>query len=328
MASICGGGGFFPGLTVPPAIDRSAVQLLLMILETRAATISRAVLDDHFPKEAARLRAAKLLELGGEVLAAPSLTDHDDEPVTASWSPQHQGFGYFSPTAGWVSVPAERLAMMSLNIPGVLMHMMQRFDLASRMGPIKLVPNGLWELGDARVGRARGRLPIWFCRCLHDADVWQAAKDAAARRPTSGMRILLTSTAGRRMQGRTMAGHLVVSVEDVLDHNDPLSISPDILAARLEGTSPTEVPGRIFLSPDGRTLKIDDCIAINFKSADHIEIVRKLVEGHRTGRRFKVSELIPLGASGRTLQQVFGRKRWLELGPFITSENGLWGFSL
>lgn len=328
MASICGGGESFPGRTVPPGIDRSDVRLLLTILETRAATISRVALDDHFRKEAARLRTAKLLEPRGEVLAAPSLTDHDDEPVTASWSPQHQGYGYFSPTAGWVSVPAERLSMMGLNIPAVLLRMMVQFDLASRMGPVELVPTELWELGEARVGRSRGRLPFWFCRCLHDADVWQAVRDAAARRPASGMRILLTSTPGRRIHGRTIAGHLVVSVEDILDHNDPLSISPDILAARLEGTSPTEIQGRLWLSADGRTLTIDGRVTITIKSDDHVAIIRKLVEGHRTGRRFKARDLIPIGVSGRTLRQVFGKKRWLELAPYIKSEDGLWGFSL
>jgi hypothetical protein len=312
---------------VPPAIDRSDVQLLLMILETRAATISRAVLDDHFPKGAARLRAAKLLEPRGEVLAAPSLTDHDDEPVTASWSPQHQGFGYFSPTAGWVSVRAERLVTMGFNIPSVLLRMMVQFDLASRMGPIELLPNGLWELGDARIGRARSRLPIWFCRCLHDADVWQAVRDAAARRPTSGMRILLTSTAGRRMQGRIMAGHLVVSVEDVLDHNDPLSISADILAARLQGTSPLEVQGRIFLSPDGRTLTIDGRVITTFRSASQIRIIEKLVAGYREGKRFSFSELRDSASLGaKALSQVFGRKKWAELSQFLKFEDDTWGF--
>lgn len=314
---------------MPPGIDRSDVQLLLTILETRAATISKVALDDHFPKEAARLRTAKLLEPRGEILAAPSLTDHDDEPVTASWSPQHQGYGYFSPTAGWVSIPAERLATMGLNVPAVLLRMMVQFDLASRMGPVELVPNELWELGDARVGRSRGRLPIWFCRCLHDAVAWQSVTDAAARRPASGMRILLTSTPARRSQGRTLDRHLVVSVEDVLDHNDPLSISADILAARLEGTSPTEVQGRLFLSPDGRTLAIDGRVVATFKSPGQIEIMRKLVAGYREGKRFSFSELRGSASPGsKALRQVFGNTKWARLSPFLKFEDDTWGFEL
>jgi len=314
---------------VPPDIDRSDVQLLLTILETRAASISQAALEDYFPKEAARLRTAKLMEPRGEALAVPSLTDHDDEPVAASWSPEHQSYGYFSPTAGWVSVAAERLATLGLNIPAVLLRMVVQFDLVSRAGPLELVPTVLWELGEARVGRSRGRLSIWFCRCLHDAVAWQAVRDAAARRPPSGMRILLTSTPARRGQGHTLAGHLVVSVENVLDHNDPLSISPDILAARLEGTSPSEVQGRIFLSPDGRTLTIDGKVIATFRTDNQTRIIKKLVAGYREGRRFSFSELRASASPGaKALSQVFGHKKWAELSKFLKFKDDAWGFEL
>ena len=62
---------------MPLAIDRADVRLLLDILENRAGTISRAALDDYFPEQSSRLFAANLLEPRANVLAAPSLADHE-----------------------------------------------------------------------------------------------------------------------------------------------------------------------------------------------------------------------------------------------------------
>jgi len=314
---------------VPLEIDRADVRLLLDILESRAATISGAALADYFARQSARLMAANLLEPRGDVLAAPSLTDHEDEPVTLSWSAQHGGYGYFSPTAGWVVVPAERLAVLGVNIPAVLSTMLVQFDLTSRGGPQELVSNQLWELGDARVGRARGRLPIWFCRCIYDSAVWQHVVDAAARRPSERIRILLTSTPGRRAAGRALPGHLLVAVEDVLDHNEPLSISPSIVVARLEGTAPPAIEGRLWLSPDGQTLTIDGNAVLSFRADTQIKIIRKLVAGYREGKRFRFSELrgsAPVGA--KALRQVFGTKKWAVLSRYLKVEGDLWGFEL
>ena len=311
---------------MPLQLDRTDVRLLLDVLESPTAAISGVVLADHFPQQTARLMAANLLEPRGNVLVVPSLADHEDEPVTLTWSPRHAGYGYFSPTAGWVAVPPERLAMFGVNIPAVLSRMLVRFDLTSRGGPEELVSHELWEVGEARVGRARGRLPIWFGRRLYDDAVWEPIAEAAARRPFEKMRVLLTSTAGRRPPRRALPGHLIVAVEDVLDHAEPLSINPGIVAARIQGTVPPDIQGRLYLSPDGQTLTIDGNVTFNFKAASHIEIVRQLVAGHRTGKRFKAGDLLPSDSSAKTLEQAFGRKRWKQLQPFLESENGLWGF--
>ena len=164
---------------------------------------------------------------------------------------------------------------------------------------------------------------------INSVVAWHAIGEAAARRPSSGMRILLTSTPGRRIQGRSLPGHLIVSIDDVLDHNDPLSISPDILAARLEGTSPTEIQSRIFLSPDGRTLKIDGKVIATFKSKVQIEIMRKLVAGYHESKRFSFSELRGSASPGaKALRQVLGGTKWAQLSPFLKFENDAWGFEL
>ncbi len=126
-----------------------------------------------------------------------------------------------------------------------------------------------------------------------------------------------------------MPGHLIVSIEDVLDHNDPLSISPDILAARLEGTSPTEIQSRIFLSPDGHTLKIDGKVIATFRSKNQIEIMRKLVAGYHESKRFSFSELRGSASPGaKALRQVLGGTKWARLSPFLKFEDDAWGFEL
>ena len=121
-------------------MDRRAVDLLFSVIETPNATISGAVLSDRFGSQAGQLIPAKLLEHRGSELATTSMADHDDAPVSVTWSAEHKGYGYFSPSVGWVTVPDERLAVFGVNFPIVLARMMVGFDIASRAGVGSVVP--------------------------------------------------------------------------------------------------------------------------------------------------------------------------------------------
>ena len=98
-------------------MDRKAVDLLLSIMEMPKATIAGAVLSDYYGKQAGPLIAANLLERRGHELATTSMADHDDAPVSLTWSAEHNGYGYFSASAGWVTVPGERLANIRRAVP-------------------------------------------------------------------------------------------------------------------------------------------------------------------------------------------------------------------
>ncbi len=310
-------------------LEPKAVELLLSILENPGGKISGSLLSDHYPKQAAALNAANLLKLCGHLPVAVSLEDHDDEPVALTWSADHDGYGYFSPSAGWVTVPHERLAVFGVNYPVLLAQMMVQFDLASRGAATALIPDILWEVGDARIGRRKTRTSIWFARRLYDPAIHRQIVDAAARRPNTQIRLLLTTTTAARLPDQPIPGHLIVPVGDVFDFGAGLAIRPDILTARLDGTSHIDVKERLYLSPDGRKLIINGNVTINFKSRIHITIIRQLVDGFKNGKRYRASELLDVaGSSAKTLRQAFGTKRWKELEPHLTSIDDLWGFDL
>lgn len=307
-------------------LSAAALEVLLSVVETPEAVISGAVLADYFDEAAPPLFQAGLLKPHDQEAATASLADHDDVPVTVTQSPSKGGLGYFSPTAGWVSVANDRLTRFRIDFPVLLSRLMVQADVSSRGGPVALVPNLLWEIGDVRLGRRTERVSIWFGRRLHDPAVWQQIANAATVRPAARMRVLLTSTSSDRLPS-SLPGHLLVSVRDVLDHSAGMVVHPDILAARLDGSHRPNVEAAIDLSPDGRRLTINGTATIDFRSDIHIGIIRKLVAGHQEGRRFSVQELLTEGGSGSTgLRRAFGTKKWAMLEPYLKSRNGLWGF--
>ncbi|MFO0991608.1 MAG: hypothetical protein U1E67_06725 [Hyphomicrobiales bacterium] len=305
------------------------MELLLSVIETPEAVITGSVLADYYSAASSALMDAGLLKAGDHELVAVSGTAHDDAPVTVSRSPDGSQLGYFSPTAGWVAVPEEQMRRFRVDYPAVISRLMLQAELSSRHGPVALVPDLLWEIGDVRLGRRAQLVSIWFGRRLHDPSVWRQVGNAAKSRPASRLRILLTSTPAHRVPEDSLPGNLVVGVRDVIDFNAGLCIHPDILAARLDGSRLPNVDAAVDLSPDARTLTINGTIVIYFKSDIHIAIIRKLVAGHKDGKRFTVRDLLAAGRSGSTgLRRAFGAKKWAELSPYLKSRNGLWGFEV
>jgi hypothetical protein len=310
-------------------MDRRAVDLLFSVIETPNATISGAVLSDRFGSQAGQLIPAKLIEQRGSQLAATSMADHDDAPISVTWSAEHNGYGYFSPSVGWVTVPDERLAVFGVNFPIVLARLMVQFDIASRAGAIPLVPELLWEIGDARLGRRTQRVPIWFVRRLFDREVWREVKDVAGRRPLAHIRVLLASTPPARLPDEPLPGHLIVSVRDVIDFGAGLAVRPDVLVARLDGAHRPDVREAVYLSPSGQQLILNGAVTIDFKADIHITIIRKLVQGFKDGKRFGARDLLDEAQSNATtLRQAFGKQRWIQLEPYLKTQNGHWGFEL
>ena len=307
----------------------AALELLLNIVETPEAAISRAVLDDYHGSESVLLKETSLLKPHGHEAVSVSKADHDDAPVTLSWSAEDGGLGYFSPTAGWVTVPDGQTARFQADIPTVIRELMAQVDWPSRSGPVPLVPGLLWEIGDVRLGRRTQRVPIWFARRLHEPSVWRQIKDLAKARPATRLRVVMTSTPSRRFPDEAIAGHLLVAVRDVIDFATGLAVHPDILVARLDGSLAQDIGEALYLSPDGRKFVINGTVSIDFKSDIQIKIIERLVAGFREGKRFSVQELLTEAGSGATgLRRAFGAKKWALLEPYLKSSNGLWGFEL
>jgi hypothetical protein len=309
------------------ALDHQSVDLLLSVMETSNATIAGAVLSDYYEQQAGQLMSANLLEPCGHQLVTTSMADHDDAPVSLTWSTDHNGYGYFSPSAGWIMVPEERLAVFAIKFPVVLAQMMVRFDIASRGGAVPLLPELLWEIGDARISRRSQRVPVWFARRLYDQSVWRQIKDVATRRPLTHLRVLLTSTPSARLPDQPLPGHLIVPIRDVIDFDCGLAVRPEVLIARLDGTHRPDVREAVYLSPSGQQLIINGDITIELKSDIHIKVIRQLVQGFKEGKRLGARDLLDHAqSSATTLRQAFGSDRWARLEPYLKSRNGLWGF--
>jgi len=310
-------------------LSPAALELLLSAIETPETVISGVVLDDYHSSEALVLKATGLLKPHGHEAAVASQADHDDAPVTLSWSAENGGLGYFSPTAGWVTVPDDQIARFQVDVPAVIGELMDRVDWPSRSRPVPLVPDLLWEIGDVRLGRRTQRVPIWFARRLHEPSVWRQIKYVAKNRPAPRLRVVLTSTPSHRFPDETIAGHHLVALRDVIDSASRLAINPDILAARLDGSLAPDIGEALYLSPDGKQLVINGDITIRFRSDYHIAIIRRLVTGFREGKRFTARELLDHAqSSSDTLRQAFGTKKWAQINSYLKSCDGLWGFEL
>lgn len=140
-------------------IDERAARLIVSIVETEKARIAGAVLSDYYAASAAPLIGAGLLVPDGPVPAATSLTDHDDEPVSLQWSPEHQAYGYFSPAAGWVTVEEKRLQVYRIDPLALLQRLAAGLICRSRLGRLNAFPAsyGSWAMSDCLDAEAGSR---------------------------------------------------------------------------------------------------------------------------------------------------------------------------
>jgi hypothetical protein len=304
------------------ALDRQSVDLLLSVMETPNAMIAGAVLSDYYEQHADQLMAANLLERCGHELVTTSMADHDDAPVSLTWSAEHNGYGYFSPSAGWITVPDERLVVFGINVPVMLARMMVKMDLLSRAGPAALTPNLIWEIGDVRFGSRRQSVPIWFARRLHEPSVWRQLRDAVRLRPAPRMRVVLTSTPSQRWPEARLPGHELIDVRNILDHDLGLAIDPGILAARIDGEHRGE-DEPLWHSADFGLIRVNGS-DYRFVGAKHRRIIRRLVEAYQAGSPICLTAAVlaeaECGDSVNTLAKAFsGRQDWRD---FIKEEAG------
>jgi hypothetical protein len=311
------------------ALRRCSVQLLLEILELPEPALSGVAADALGGDGARDLLGLGLLKPSGHEAIAASTADHDDAPVTLSWSPESGGYGYFSPTAGWVTIRAEQVARYAADVDAILGGLTSQVHRLGRDGPRPIVRDLVWDLGAFRLGRGPQHTSIWFGRRLFDREAWRQLREAAHARPAPRVRIVLTSTTARRLTGAALAGHHLIPLEELIGGDRGMTLDPEVLLARVSGTGSPDIAEPLYLSPDGRRLVINGGVAIDLKSAIHIAIIRKLVEGHRAGRRYGAREVLEIaGSSAMSFARAFREPLWPLLRPYLKSRNGLWGFEL
>lgn len=309
-----------------PSLDALAAELLLSVVEAPTATVASQVLDDYYASAGDALRARGLLEPAGELRGSPSLFDHEDEPVELIWSGEHDGYGYFSPAAGWVTVPNSQLALFGVNFEALFRHVLASLRGTHEMAIVR-VPDLLWEVGEVRLPGRGKRVPVWIARRLGDPAVWAQFTEAARLRPAPGLRIVLTFTPAGRLPTQIMQCHEIINIRDVAG-SSRLAVDPDLLAARISSGAP-QSEETISIAADGGSVTVRGQ-RYSFTGVKHKSIIRELYGAWKSGNpeclTMQVLEAAECSPSVNTLAKAFsGRQDWRK---FIKEEQGrCWMFS-
>ncbi len=310
-------------------LDRQAVEVLLSALEAPRSALSAAALQSFPAQVGAQLIAAALIKPDGHEAVATSLADHDDIPVTLTWSAEHRGFGYFSPSRGWVTVPNASIARYRVNVPDVLSAMTSNVAVSSSGALHAIVPDLIWDLGDARLAHRTHRVPIWFARRLFEPDVWRQLEDAAKARPAPRLRIILTSTSSRRLPKVVLSRHLIVPVQDVIKNDSSLALDPEILSARLDGAPAAAPEAPIVIIGEGREVRLFGRVFRFPKAVHQRRIIRFLYERYLQGELMVSSDEIVTELDlrdGARIRDFF--KKSTAWNSLLTERGGMCGFCL
>lgn len=305
-----------------PSLDQQTIDILLSVIETPHAVVTSSALDGFYAAKAPALKASGLLELKDHRRAAVSLADHDDEPVNLSWSPEHRGYGYFSPSAGWVPVSDGQMASFGISFEKLFKRMLERLDISTRASPTVLLPDHLWEIGEVRLPGRSKRVPLWIGRRLADPKVWGRFADTVRARPAPGLRIVLSLTPADRLPAQIHQGHSIIAVRDIVDHASGLVVGPDLLAARIaSGTTSTDA--LITMGADGASVTVRGT-RYAFSGSKQRALIRQLYEAWQSGSpeclTAEVLENAEYSDSVNTLTKAFsGRTDWRD---FIKEEHG------
>lgn len=291
----------------------AAVDLLLTIAEMPRAAIAGAILMDHYGAVAPALLERGLLTAGGDEPTTTSMADHDDVPVTVTWSPEHRAVGYFSPTAGWVVVPTDRLSSYVLAFDKLLPCMLAPLFASKHRSVVPLLPDLLWEVGEVQLpGRAKP-VPLWVGRRFGDAGVWSQFVGLTHTRAAPGLRIVLSFTPGARIPTEILNGHAIISVKDVARHADGLMIDPDLLAARV-ASGGRSTDALITVAAEGAAVTVRGK-RYKFTGSKQRAIIRQLYESWESGEperlTTEVLEIAGYRDSVNTLGKAFsGNRDW------------------
>jgi hypothetical protein len=289
------------------------VDLLLQVMETRAAKVPGATLRQVAPRAADTLLEAKLLMASGHIPVVTAMDDYEDEPIAAEWCAERRQYGYHDSVGRWICVDADDLAALVVDYQMLFTQLLIGFE---RNAPLRLTPliDGIvWDLGTIRLKGARSPVPVWFARRLADPAVWDKVDAFLERRQPDEVRVVLTSTPGDRIQITANKRNVVISVVDVASAPTKLAISPQAVGKRVfPGQAPRRFP--IDHSEDYGVVYVHDQ-EFKFRGLLHRDFLAILFDAYWSGRPVcrTITTLINAGFSEKTnsLSKAFsGRTDW------------------
>lgn len=316
-------------MTKPLRLSRRGGELLLRILEQSRPVTAASALQDLPSDLPAQLIEIGVLEKYGTNRAALVLGEDGPAFRDLDWQADRNAYGYFDASDGGVVVAPESQTLYRVAVPWWLAWLATSLTLSNSGQPAELVPGLAWDIGDIWITRQRN-VPVLFVRRLHRDVTSTALRDALQKRAGRNGGLILTSGRGSISQD-SMERFTVVPIANVLTNDAQVfSIDRELLLSPFlpTGTAPTPTQP-LHLSPDGRRLTINGTVTLDFKSDIHVALIRRLVDGYRDGKSWRAQELLDeAGSSVTTLARAFGGKKWKQLEPYLTSQNGLWGFDL
>jgi hypothetical protein len=302
-------------------LPRDSLLLLLQLLESSASTFSRAAVVDFHGRKGEDLIATGLLVPAG-VAKLANADDENSEVRQVVFDRERDGFGYFDPSRGWVAVNEASVRLYRADVRAFIGRLLDGAVRLLPHGIAEIVPGLVWEVGDIRLLKTE-RSGVWFARRLDDHTAAAALAQAATNRPSSSVRLVLTSTRADRLGSTLFPLARIVSIADVLSGERPDVIDPDILKLRLE-VLPESIDEPVHLSEDGRTLTINGRHRIRLHGEIQKKIVLRLVAAYRNGKPVVASELLKgAGSASREFRSAFG-PRWTEFEPYMRHDKGAW----
>jgi hypothetical protein len=235
-------------------LSTRGIDLVLRLCEQRRAEIAGHVLRMHFGGVGDELIAA-----GALVETAPSETifmpmDFDDQAVAFEWESDLQAHAAFHPADGWMHAAANTRRRYRLEYPWLLRLIAQQLEIPAATRSTCLVPDLLWDLGDAWFGRRKAT--VLFGRRLGQVEGQDLVCDALTRRVGRPPGILLMSTRQRSRHVTVPGQHRVLHLTDCMRADVPeFAIDTDIIRGVLSGICPQRPAQLINPSPDFRIVR-------------------------------------------------------------------------
>jgi len=215
------------------SLTKTAVDLLLQAMETRAGKVQVATLRQVAPRAADKLLEARLLVTTGRIPVVAAMDAYEDEPIPVEWCPERGQYGYRDSVGRWITVEAAEIAACAVDYPLAFARMLVAFERAGPSRPSSLIDGFVWDVGTIRLTGAKSPVQVWFARRLADPAVCTKLDALLERRPPEEVRVILTSTPGDRIPTTLSKRNVIVGVADVLGTPGKLAISPHALGARL-----------------------------------------------------------------------------------------------
>jgi hypothetical protein len=268
-----------------------AINLVLRLCEQRRAEIAGHVLRMHFGGVGDELIAAgALVETApSEIIFMP--IDLDDQPVAFEWESDLQAYAAFHPADGWMDAEGETRRRYRLEFPWLLRSIAQQLEIPAATRSACLVPDLLWDLGDAWFNRRKAT--VLFGRRLGQVEGQDLVCDALTRRVGRPPGILLTSTRQMSRHVTVPGQHRVLHLTDCMRADVPeFAIDTEVISGVLSGIIPRRPAQLIDPSPDFRIVRALGQ-TFTFKGDKQRTIVEHMYYKWRDGAdRISTAELI------------------------------------